>query len=129
MTSLILNEYRDTEPTHAGLEDTIEYFNFTVPADGLYTIQITIPFTVTNYTGVPYNGACRIYLDTIDGAGVLMNGGQWSINSIPYNGRCSGAVTVELTAGTHTLYTRGLSSNPSTVVTLRSRRRYQVVQL
>ena len=127
MTQLFLNEHLDTEPfCSSSSETTIETFSFSVPADDDYFISLSIPLTVNNTSFQVTNAACRVYLNEVLAEKLLFNGGQWTMNNIPFNGRCSGCMCIHLAQGQHSLIVRGVTSNSATILTLRSRRRYQV---
>lgn len=138
--TFLLDEIRDSEIIIGSnvpmLEVTAEVFPFTTTQDNqIVEFSVTIPFTVHEHTDNRTNGAVRVYLDGSQIVGnqwngeLLMNGGQWQFaKSLPANGRCSGVVKVNVpNAGSHVLRVQVATSSTLTIMTLRSRRRYQIV--
>lgn len=111
-------------------EFPFEFVDFqTCVPDQLVGINVVIPFTVH---GLPGNGALRLYLDVIENPieTLLFNGGQWQVDQRFMNGRVSGVHYIHIpTPGWHTILIRGITSTPLTIITLRTMRHYQVLDV
>ena len=118
-------------------EDVAESFDFETPHDGLYVVSVAIPISVHSMVDGKYNAACRVYLDGDDWLRIdearqwngflLSNGGQWCcFPRMPIDGSCTRTLCIPIAKGKHTIRACVSCSSEHAVLTLRSRRIYQV---